>query len=331
MAIAIAFGVFASNHFCPTCLNVSDDPSVDLRGPVAHGPVYQSLDFEGVFRLAELPKLKRWAANWVILVLGLSGPRTFIPPVLKSLDWRCRQRSLPISLHQAILDFDATLGFPGEGPGKVRFVWIWIVWCFSIGAPRGLWTLVAGAPSNGLAPGCRALDLGSMRAGGATFLQMLLEDAELTRRRGRWLSARTMEIYLQESSATLFFPQQPAATKERIMQAAQTFTNMLQKVKLFRQNHIPTAAWYLLVSAETDAKQMGKNGSLGGDMDGKMDDNIHTNPEYQDGQKAADRRQGKEAEHLAVGVTAIDLPLHSQASPGPPTREAWRRYGRKNG
>ena len=33
-------------------------------------------------------------------------------------------------------------------------------------------------------------------------------------------------------------------------------------------------------------------------MDGKMDDNIHTNPEYQDGQKAADRRQGKEAEHL---------------------------------
>ena len=117
-----------------------------------------------------------------------------------------------------------------------------------------------------------------MCAGGATFLQMLLEDAELTRRRGRWLSARTMEIYLQESSATLFFPQQPAATKERIMQAAQTFTNMLQKVKLFRQNHIPTAAWYLLVSAETDAKQMGKNGSLGGDMDGKMDDNIHTNP-----------------------------------------------------
>jgi hypothetical protein len=160
---------------------------------------------------------------------------------------------------------------------------------------------------------------------------MLLEDAELTRRRGRWLSARTMEIYLQESSATLFFPQQPAATKERIMQAAQTFTNMLQKVKLFRQNHIPTAAWYLLVSAETDAKQMGKNGSLGGDMDGKMYDNIHTNPEYQDGQKAADRRQGKEAKHLAVGVTAIDLPLHSQASPGPPTREPCRRYGWKNG
>ena len=154
MAIAIAFGVFASNHFCPTRLNVSDDPtrSVDLRGPVAHGPVYQSLDFDGVFRLAELPKLKRWAANWVILVLGLSGPRTFIPPVLKSLEWRCRQRSLPISLHQAVLDFDATLGFPGEGPGQVRFVWIWIVWCFSIGAPRGFWTLVAGAPSNGLAP-----------------------------------------------------------------------------------------------------------------------------------------------------------------------------------
>ena len=78
-------------------------------------------------------------------------------------------------------------------------------------------------------PDKRALDLGSMRAGGATHLQMLLEDAELTRRRGRWLSARTMEIYIQESSATMFFPQLPPETKEIIMQAANGFPKMLAK------------------------------------------------------------------------------------------------------
>jgi hypothetical protein len=35
---------------------------------------------------------------------------------------------------------------------------------------------------------------------------MLTEDTELVKRRGRWLAHRTMEIYLQEVNATVFFP-----------------------------------------------------------------------------------------------------------------------------
>ena len=84
MAIAIAFGVFASNHFCPTRLNVSYDPtrSQDLRKSVPHAPVYQDIDLDGLYKLAELPRLKRWTSNWVILVLGLSRRRSFVIPEL---------------------------------------------------------------------------------------------------------------------------------------------------------------------------------------------------------------------------------------------------------
>lgn len=60
-------------------------------------------------------------------------------------------------------------------------------------------------------PHGRPLDLGSLRAGGATHLLLATEESELVRRRGRWLSSRTMEIYIQESSATTFLP---TATRE---------------------------------------------------------------------------------------------------------------------
>ena len=52
--------------------------------------------------------------------------------------------------------------------------------------------------------GHRPFDLGSLRPGGATWLLHQTEQPELVRRRGRWLSARTMEIYLQEVLVTTF-------------------------------------------------------------------------------------------------------------------------------
>lgn len=121
MAIAIAYGIFPSNHFRPTRLNVADDPtrSVNTRPPVPHDPIYESMDFEGLYLLAEMPRLRRWTSNWVILVLGLAGLHGFLPPKFNFTVWRCRQRSLPISLHQSIMNFDATLGFPGDGPFTV--------------------------------------------------------------------------------------------------------------------------------------------------------------------------------------------------------------------
>eukprot|EP00435_Cladocopium_sp_Y103_P065786 s89_g27.t1 len=46
--------------------------------------------------------------------------------------------------------------------------------------------------------GVRPFDLSSFRPGGASWLLMTTENSELVRRRGRWLSTRVMEIYLQE-------------------------------------------------------------------------------------------------------------------------------------
>ena len=44
------------------------------------------------------------------------------------------------------------------------------------------------------------LDLGSFHAGGATYLLQWTEDPELVRRRGRWASAKVLEVYLSLSS-----------------------------------------------------------------------------------------------------------------------------------
>jgi hypothetical protein len=46
--------------------------------------------------------------------------------------------------------------------------------------------------------GLRPLDLGSLRPGGATFLLLATENMDLVRRRGRWVSNKVCEIYLQE-------------------------------------------------------------------------------------------------------------------------------------
>ena len=65
----------------------------------------------------------------------------------------------------------------------------------------------------------RRLDLGSLRAGGATWLLSVTEDsedAELVRRRGRWLSHRTMEIYIQEFSSIQFIHRLPEATQAKL-------------------------------------------------------------------------------------------------------------------
>ena len=59
-------------------------------------------------------------------------------------------------------------------------------------------------PEAGTAPRPRALDLASLRTGGATFLQQLFEDASFTQGRGRWVDRATMEMYFQEVSAIAF-------------------------------------------------------------------------------------------------------------------------------
>lgn len=113
-ATAVAAGLCLRAPFCPTRLNVSDDPTrdVQLRLP-APGLPTSTMSREDLFRLATLPKLRRWAANWCRLLLRAAGMHLIFLPC-RDL-YRRRHASLDFS--HSSMDFDASLGYPGEGPG----------------------------------------------------------------------------------------------------------------------------------------------------------------------------------------------------------------------
>ena len=111
------------NPFCPTRLNIADDPTRDrtLR-PSAPALTALPLSLEQIYELAVLPRLHRWSSNWARLII-LLNPKS----ILKLRDRSLYRRT---SVHQvrsgfqhsprldfSCLDFDSTLGYLGEGPG----------------------------------------------------------------------------------------------------------------------------------------------------------------------------------------------------------------------
>ena len=97
--------------------------------------------------------------------------------------------------------------------------------------------------------GQRPLDLGSFRPGGATHLMMTSENSELVRRRGRWASQRVMEIYIQEVTASLYYPSLPIELRERIMCLAQSFTWVLNQAREWKTIGVPPSSWFAMFSA----------------------------------------------------------------------------------
>ena len=95
--------------------------------------------------------------------------------------------------------------------------------------------------------GVKPLDLGSLRAGGATWALTMTENPELIRRRGRWLNAKTMEVYVQELAATQYLSLVPAAAKEKIFTLARAFPFMLASIEAFHSSGLPKSSWHLLV------------------------------------------------------------------------------------
>ncbi|CAL1129194.1 unnamed protein product [Cladocopium goreaui] len=75
----------------------------------------------------------------------------------------------------------------------------------------------------------KPFDLASLRPGGASHLLNLTEDSEVVRRRGRWATIKTMEIYLQEVLYVTYVERLPQQTKEMIRVAAAGFPDLLQK------------------------------------------------------------------------------------------------------
>ena len=111
-ALCVAGALYFNIPFCPTRHNVADDPTRDhaLRVPLP-GFGIQELSREQLFDFCELPKLRRWAANWARLIIRVGG-LCFIYLHRRDL----YRRSLFTSGPTKHVDFDSTLGFPGEGP-----------------------------------------------------------------------------------------------------------------------------------------------------------------------------------------------------------------------
>jgi hypothetical protein len=94
----------------------------------------------------------------------------------------------------------------------------------------------------------RCLDLGSLRSGGATFIITMTENSELCRRRGRWASFKMMDIYIQETMALQYMRIIPLQTRDRILQVASSFSEVLLKAKALSKARIPLSSWFLLFS-----------------------------------------------------------------------------------
>lgn len=103
--------------------------------------------------------------------------------------------------------------------------------------------------------GEKCLDLGCLRAGGATFFLMLTEDPELVKRRGRWMASRTMDVYIQELNATVYFPRLPSDVKMRVLELAHTFPALLASMSSLVQAKIPLKKMFsILTTKGTDGR-----------------------------------------------------------------------------
>ena len=92
----------------------------------------------------------------------------------------------------------------------------------------------------------RPYDLGSLRAGGATWMLGLTEDSSLVQRRGRWLAYRVMTIYLQEIQVVTAVPRLDPAVKKVIEDLNSVFPEVLKTALQHLRYHIPFRAWFLL-------------------------------------------------------------------------------------
>ena len=109
--------------------------------------------------------------------------------------------------------------------------------------------LAVGLPTEKKA-GVAPFTLGSLRPGGATWLLHASESSELLRRRGRWLSTRVMEIYLQEVLVATFVKKLDPKVRDRIEQLALGFPALLSAAIDFLSFGIPCTTWHLLLRGE---------------------------------------------------------------------------------
>ncbi|CAE7233811.1 unnamed protein product [Symbiodinium sp. CCMP2456] len=83
----------------------------------------------------------------------------------------------------------------------------------------------------------RGVDLGSFRPE---------NDSELVRRRGRWVSMKVMEIYLQEVASSTYVADLPLQSREAVLYMAQLYPEILKTTMRWNENNIPSSSWWYL-------------------------------------------------------------------------------------
>ena len=127
-ATMVAAALYFTLPYVPTRWNPSDDPTRDVELRPAYGSLeLESWDNNDLYRLSELPKVRRWVSLWMRMVLRLLGP-SVLHLADRSL-WRqseLKTRSIELGedsgKRTVSRGFDKTLGFPGEGPMRANEV-----------------------------------------------------------------------------------------------------------------------------------------------------------------------------------------------------------------
>eukprot|EP00435_Cladocopium_sp_Y103_P012633 s3468_g3.t1 len=86
-------------------------------------------------------------------------------------------------------------------------------------------------------------ELSSLRPGGATFLLQLTEDSEYVRRKGRWLSAKVLEIYIQEAVVATYQSKLSHQCRADITTLAGRFDTIVATAALNLRAKIPSFLW----------------------------------------------------------------------------------------
>ena len=84
-------------------------------------------------------------------------------------------------------------------------------------------------------------------------MMLVCEDPGLVQRRGRWLSARVFEIYIQEVGTLQFLPALPAEARYRIRRALDEYHNLVQAACFLQNAGIVPKNWFSLFAARMHA------------------------------------------------------------------------------
>ena len=119
-AVCLSYGLYPQLPFCPTRIMPADHPTRDAPYPDPGSTfVPANATRAQLAALRSLSRVRRWLANWTRLVCLLSHslPVCYPNPRDCTRAWR--------TFVPSPLEFDASLGFPGEGPSTFFRVGVW--------------------------------------------------------------------------------------------------------------------------------------------------------------------------------------------------------------